>query len=120
MISKEILEDLLQDSPCFKMGVCDDKEGHWCILREVIKSSGLSDRMIEQTKLIYDYKFMTSKREGYDIGKERAFKEFINLYGKKFAEVYQEGMTNGDLFEKVFGFKKEHSDLDIKNYLRNN
>ena len=47
--------------------------------------------MAEQMKLMYDYKFMTSKKEGYDIGKERAFMEFINLYGKKFSEIYKEG-----------------------------
>lgn len=120
MISKEILEDLLQDSPCMKMGLCDDKEGHWCILRELMRSVGMGDRMAEQTKLMYDYKFMTSKKEGKDIGKERALKEFIDFYGTKFAEVYQEGMTNGELFEKVFGFKKQHTDADVHNYLKNN
>jgi hypothetical protein len=120
MISKEILEDLLQDSPCYRMGLCDDKEGHWCIIREMIKSTGLNNRMAEQTKLMYDYKLMTSKKEGHDIGKERAFKEFISLYGEKFSEVYHEGMTNGELFEKVFGFKKQHTDADVKKHLGNN
>ncbi|MCK9570462.1 hypothetical protein M0R72_16055 [Candidatus Pacearchaeota archaeon] len=120
MISKEILEDLVQDSPCMKMGICDDKEGHWCILREIVRSMGMENRMAEQMKLMYDYKYMISKKEGYDIGKERSFMEFTSLYGKKFAEVYQEGMTNGELFKKVFGFEKEHTDADVKAHIRNN
>jgi hypothetical protein len=91
MISKEILEDLLYDSPCRRLGICDDKEGNWCILRELIPYISIDGKMAEQMKLMYDYKFMTSKKEGYDIGKERAFMEFINLYGKKFSEIYKEG-----------------------------
>jgi hypothetical protein len=119
MIHKEILEDLMEDSPCVKLGLCDDKEGHWCIIREIARSMGMEDRMAEQTRLIYDYKFMISKKEGYDIGKERAWKEFVEKYGKKFAEVYKDGMKNGELFEAVFGFKKEHTDADIMKHIAN-
>lgn len=119
MIHKEILEDLLQDAPCKKEGICDDKEGHWCMLRELIPYLSIDDRMAEQIILIYDYKFMESKRLDFDIGKERAFSEFIQKYGKKFADAYQEGKKNGELFEAVFGVKKGHTDEDVKQHLSN-
>ncbi len=120
MINKSILEDIMRDSPCVKAGMCDDKEGHWCILRELILYLSIDGRMAEQLRLVYDYKYMVSKKEGRDIGKERAFSEFIAQYGKKFADVYQEGMTNGELFKAVYGFEKEHSDEDLKNHIKNN
>jgi hypothetical protein len=116
MLSKEILEDIMKDSPCVMHGLCDDDEGHWCILRDIVRTMGMEDKNAEQLRLIYDYKYMISKKEGKDIGK-RAFSEFIALYGAKFSRVYEDGMTNGDLFEKVFGFKKEHTDKDIRDYL---
>ena len=120
MISNEILEDLLEDSPCKKVGLCDEREGHGCLLREIVKVIGMGDKMAEQLKLVYDYKYMISKKEGHDIGKDRAWDEFAIQYGEKFSEVYQEGMTNGELFEKVFGFEKEHTDADVKAHIRNN
>jgi hypothetical protein len=120
MVNREILEDLLKDSPCKKMGVCNDKEGNWCFLRDFVLSTGIGNRNIEQLRLMYDYKFMQSKKEGYDIGKERAFKEFIMQYGERFAELYKEGMTNGQLFQAVFGFEKKHTDEDLREHIANN
>jgi hypothetical protein len=118
MVNREILEDLLEGSPCKKLGICDDKEGHWCFLREIVLSMGMGDRNAEQLRLMYDYKFMQSKKKGYDIGKENALKEFIAQYGEKFARVYKEGMTNGELFKAVFGFEKEHTDEDIRAHIK--
>lgn len=76
--------------------------------------------MAEQIKLVYDYKYMESKKEGKDIGKERAFSEFIEKYGEKFARAYKDGMKNGELFEKVFGVQKEHTEEDIRKHIANN
>lgn len=87
------------------------------MLREIARTIGMEDRNAEQLRLIYDYKYMISKREDRDIGKERAFSEFIQFYGARFAEVYKSGMTNGELFEATFGFKKEHTDDDIRNHI---
>ena len=120
MIHQNVLEDIMKDSPCFKEGICDDKEGHWCMLRDLVRVMGMEDRNAEQLRLMYDYKYMTSKKEGKDIGRERAFYEFTAQYGKKFSEVYQDGTTNGDLFQAVFGFEKEHTDEDVKKHLLNN
>ncbi len=117
MINKEILEDLTKDCPCNKL---DCEKNNWCFFRDLVESTGLSNRQIEQTRLIYDYKYMHSEKEGQDIGKQRATKEFIDLYGKKFAEIYKEGMKNGELFEAVFGFKKTHTDQQLKDHIKNN
>lgn len=102
---REILEDLLKDSPCVRNGWCDEKEGHWCFIRKLIQSIGLSDRQAEQLRLVFDYKLMQSKKEGTNIGDKRAQEEFITIYAEKFAEIYQEGMKHDELFEKVFGIK---------------
>jgi len=90
-MQKKILEDLTKDCPC--------KE-QWCFLREL--ASHMGERQAEQIRLIYDYKYMKSKEEGKDIGNERAAKEFIVLYAKRFAEVYYESITHEELFKKVF------------------
>ncbi len=112
---REILDDLLKDSPCTKNGLCNS----WCFIRELFENAGLSDRMAEQVRLMYDYKYLKSKREGKDIGKERAFNEFSQKYGKKFDRVYQDGMKNDELFLKVFGIKKKHTDYDIRVHMKN-
>jgi hypothetical protein len=91
---KEILEDLVRDCPC--------EDADLCFLKELVLSSGFSDRQAEQIRLVYDYKYMKSKEEGRDIGRERALKEFIEKYAKKFADVYQDGMKHKELFKKVF------------------
>jgi len=116
---KEILDDIISDSPCRKNGFCDDKEGHWCILREIILNFQ-SDEMAEQLKLMYDYKYMQSELEGEDIGTQRAFHEFVEKgYAEKFHIVYRDGMKNRELFEKVFGIRKQHTDKDLKEHINN-
>jgi len=91
---KEILEDLIGDCPC--------EDANLCFLKELVLSSGFSDRQAEQVRLIHDYRCMQSKEEGKDIGRERALKEFIEKYAKKFADVYQDGMKHKELSRKVF------------------
>ncbi len=91
---RKILEDLTKDCPC--------RDAQWCFLKELVLSSGFSDRQAEQIRLVYDYKDMTSKAREYDIGRETAFEEFIFKYGKRFAEVYRDGMTHEELFKQVF------------------
>jgi len=113
MIRREILADLARDCPCQSEG--------WCFLRELIPYITIDDRMAEQLRLMYDYKFIQSQKEGADIGKERAFREFADLgYAKKFAEVYQDGLKHDELFEMVFGFKPTHTDDEIRTYIRAN
>lgn len=110
---RQIIEDLSKDCPC-------EDRSKWCFLRELIPYITIDDRMAEQLRLMYDYKFMQSQKEGIDIGKERAFKEFVDLYAKRFAEIYQEGMKHDELFEKIFGFKLTHTDDEVRNHIRGN
>ena len=112
---EEILEDLLKDSPCAKNGLC----GSWCFIRELMLSR-VDDRTGEQLRLVYDYKYEQSEKEGKDIGKERAMQEFIMQYAIKFAEVYEEGMMHDELYEKVFGKKRMHTDADIMRHIEEN
>jgi hypothetical protein len=105
---KEILEDLAKDCPC-------DKE-KWCFIKELVLSSGFSDRQAEQARLVYDYKYMQSKEEKRDIGRERALKEFIAQYSEKFAKVYREGMKHDELFPKVLGVVPMPTDDEIKEH----
>jgi hypothetical protein len=107
MIHEEILEDLAKDCPC-------NGKKKWCFIKELIIHTGFSDRQAEQSRLFYDYKFMESKKEDKDIGDERAFKEFIAQYGKKFDEVYKEGMKHDELFVKIFGVRPMPTDEDIR------
>lgn len=114
---EEILEDLVNDCPCNASDSC--KDHNWCFLKELVLSSGFSDRQALQVRLVYDYKFMTSRAKGYDIGREIAFKEFIAQYASRFAEVYQEGMKRKELFPLVFGVMPMPTDEEIREHLRN-
>jgi len=107
---REILEDLTKDCPC-------NKE-EWCPLKELLLSSGFSDRQGEQARLMYDYKYMQSRKEGQDMGRERAIKEFITKYGARFAEVYQDGMKHDELFYSVFGVRQMPTDEEIRTHLK--
>ncbi|MFA5071694.1 MAG: hypothetical protein WC511_05040 [Candidatus Pacearchaeota archaeon] len=107
MLSKEILEDLAKDCPC--------NLNAWCFFRDWVLSGGLDDRMAEQVRLMYDYKYLLSreKDDGTDVGKDFAFMDFsLKGYTKKFAEIYKPGMKNDELFELMFGFKKQHTEDD--------
>lgn len=108
---REILEDLAKDCPC--------GTSNWCFLKELVLSSGFSDRQAEQVRLIYDYKFMTSKKRGYDIGREAAFKEFIANYAEKFSEVYKDGMKHDELFSLVFGVMPMPTEEEIREHRKN-
>lgn len=92
---KETIEDLVKESPC--------KGNGWCFFRELVSSFGMDDRMAEQSRLIYDYKFLESQRVGYDIGIKRAAMEFIERgYAEKYAKVWHDGMTHDELKYAVF------------------
>jgi len=90
----ETIEDLVKDAPCRGKG--------WCFLRELALHSGLNDRMVEQMRLIYDYKFIQSKIEGHDIGLQRAGIEFAANYAAKYSEVWRDGITHEELRAEVF------------------
>lgn len=112
---EEIREDLMRDSPCTRHGFCNE----WCYIRE-LSLSRVDDRTGEQVRLAYDYKYEQSEKEGRDIGKERALREFFSLYAQKFDEVYKEKMLHDELYEKIFGHKRLHTDADILRHIEEN
>ena len=93
-MNNKTIEDLCKDSPCKGEG--------WCFLKELVRHMGMNDRMAEQTRLIYDYKFIQSSKEGSDIGLKRATEEFIQKYATKYATVWHEGITHDELKYRVF------------------
>lgn len=90
----ETIEDLAKDSPCKGEG--------WCFFKELALHSGLNDRMAEQIRIIYDYKFIQSENEGYDIGIQRASMEFCEQYAATYSDIWHEGITHEELKERLF------------------
>lgn len=117
-MNKEILEDITRDCYCRRPENCQEEGDKWCFIMDVITSMGLSDRQAEQLRLVYDYKYMTSKKEGYDIGKERALREFVGLYAEKFAHAYKDGMKRDELFHLVFGVLPMPTDEEIRTHIK--
>lgn len=97
MLDKDVIEDVTQDCPC--------RNEQRCFAKYLLKSIGLTNRLAEEARLIFDYQDIVSKREGRAIGEQRAKEEFIELYAAKFAEVYKEGIKHDKLFERLFGIR---------------
>ena len=81
---RKILDDICQDEPCLA-------NGEYCLLKEIILSTGLSKRTLLQLKCVEKFKYEQSERQGYDIGWEGAFSHWVDLkYADKFAKIYDE------------------------------
>lgn len=93
-MDKRTIDDLVKDAPCKGQG--------WCFIKEIVQYVGMDNRMAEQARLMYDYKFMLSAREKKDVGIERATSEFIEKYAEKYDSVWKEGMTHEQLKYEVF------------------
>jgi len=94
MVHKKIIEDIVEESGC---------NGKYCLLKEVILYFGLSDRQLEQIKLVEKFKYEESKNQNRDIGWEKAFRLWISLnYAKRFDEVYRDGLTHKELWDMIF------------------
>lgn len=93
-MNNKTIDDLIKDSPCKGEG--------WCFLKELVKHIGMDNKMAEQSRLIYDYKFMKSTKEGKDIGLKRATEEFISKYAVKYSRVWKDDMTHEELKYEVF------------------
>ncbi len=62
----------------------------------------MNDRTLEQFKCVERFKFERSRVEGKDIGWREAHRFWIEEgYAKKFAEIYESGMTNGRIYELI-------------------
>ena len=88
---KEILED-----------ICDDCKGKYCILKEIILHSGMSDRSLEQLKCIERFKYEQDTNLEKDIGWSEAHLLWVNEgYAGKFSKIYKDGMRNGEIYNLV-------------------
>lgn len=93
-MNKDILDDIIADSPC--------DHNKWCFLKEIVKHSGISDYSAEQIRLVYTHKFLLSREAGHDVGEQVAWDSWIENYAAKFSEVYKPGMKHEELKYKMF------------------
>ena len=104
MANKSLDENVLIDiSGCHKSG--------YCLLREIIKHTGLSGYMLEQMRCVDDFKWEIGERVGShikweDMDEDRRSEIAFNLwvdtgYAKKFKEVYEEGKNHRQLYDDV-------------------
>jgi hypothetical protein len=101
MISQKRLEELVEESPC---------EESWCFFKELVSHMG--ERNVIQTRLMIEYRYMESKKQGADIGGNRADLEFTQKFGERFAEVYDkdkgECLSYDEIYSRVFGIPKAY------------
>lgn len=89
---REVVEDISESCP----------PGKYCILKEIVLNSGMSDRLLVQLKCIEKFKFEKSEVCGKDIGWEEAHKEWIRGgYSEQFRKIYREGMSFRDIYPAV-------------------
>jgi len=84
---REIIEDISSD----------DCKGKYCLLKEIILRGPLGHRRLNQLNCIE--KFGQEEKKNM----QEAALLWIDKYAGKFAEVYEKGMSNGDLYNKVMG-----------------
>lgn len=94
MPHKEIVED-----------VCSDCRQSYCTLKEVVLHSGLSDRTLEQLKMVELLKWKMGEERNGDVTWHEAWTEFTGKYAARFAEVYKDGMKRMELYHEVIGLR---------------
>ena len=87
---KEIIENISPKG--------DNKKN--CLLKEILARSDLSDRTLQQWKCLERFKD-EMRRQGKEVKHQQTAFLFIEKYGKKFDEVYQKGIKNGELYNKI-------------------
>ncbi len=91
---RSVIEDISEGCP----------PGKYCILKEIVVNSGMSDRLLVQLKCIEKFKFERSADCGMDIGWETAHKEWIREgFSEKFERLYREGAGFRELYPLVTG-----------------
>jgi len=92
MPHQQIIEDICSE--------CTIPTGY-CTLKEILLHSGISDRTLQQLKLVEMLKWDMSKEAKTDVGWQLAWESFIDRYAARYAEVYQEGMKARELYRLV-------------------
>lgn len=89
---RSVVEDISEGCP----------PGKYCILKEIVLNSGMSDRLLVQLKCIEKFKFEKSSHCGRDIGWEEAHKEWIREgFSEKFRLSYSEGMSFREIYPVI-------------------
>ncbi len=87
-----VIEDISESCP----------PGKYCILKEIVLNSGMSDRLLVQLKCIEKFKFERSSYCGRDIGWEEAHKEWVKEgYSEKFRRLYGEGVSFREIYPLI-------------------
>lgn len=92
MTNREIIED-----------VCSDCRQEYCTLKEILLHSGLSDRTLEQIKVVELLKWRMGEERNGDVTWKEAWTEYTEKYAAKFSEVYRDGMKRMELYHEVIG-----------------
>ena len=84
--------------------ICGDYcRENYCILKEILINQSISDRNLIQIKCVEKYKYEISNFEKKDIGWNEAFRKWTEAgLAKKFAEVYQDGISFPELWTRIF------------------
>ena len=89
---RDVVEDISESCP----------PGKYCILKEIVLNSGMSDRLLVQLKCIEKFKFEKSSYFGRDIGWEEAHKEWIKEgCSEKFRQLYSEGVSFREIYPLI-------------------
>lgn len=94
---RDVIEDIAEGCP----------DGKYCILKEIVLNSGMSDRLLVQLKCIEKFKYERSAVLGRDIGWEEAHKEWIREgYSEKFRKIYSEGRSFRNIYPAIMDKRK--------------
>ena len=92
IVHRNIVEDICESCP----------PGKYCILKEIVLHSGISDRLLIQLKCIEKFKYEKSASLGRDIGWEEAHRAWVGEgYSKKFGKFYADGMSFREIYTSI-------------------
>ena len=92
-VSISTLDDITAD---------DCPHNEYCILKEMIHSSGLTNRTVEQYKCYVMLRYDFNVQNKTDISTEEAALKWVREgYAKEFAKIYQEGMDHNEIYFKI-------------------
>jgi hypothetical protein len=84
--------------------ICDGCDpGRYCTLKEILlHDAKYSDRLVLQMKAVEKWKYEESVRQRREVDWQEAWELWVTVgLANRFAEVYTEGMTFHDLYDKL-------------------
>lgn len=93
MAHQRVLKEMRED--------CECQRGKYCPLEALLES--MSDRVLEQHKLVEVFKYIKGERLGRDISWNKAYMLWVEEgYAKRFAEVYSDEKTFRQMKKELF------------------